>query len=292
MTSPAVITAVVSEGTLIRGDPGARPVPWWSFAKTVIAAAALVLVRDGELVLDEPVAGKRYTLRQLLAHTAGVPNYSDLDDYTQCVARRAEPWPVEEMLDRVQADRLLFEPGRDWRYSNTGYLLMRRIIEAVAGDDLLQALQQLVLLPLGIEGVSMASYPTELEATEWGNPDGYPPGWVYHGLLIGPPASAALLLERLLAGRVLPADLLAQMGDRRPLGGELSGRPWKDFGYGLGTMIALDGPAGPSIGHTGSGPISVAAVYRFSDHRKTVAAFSSIADQAVVEWAAHEAAIR
>jgi D-alanyl-D-alanine carboxypeptidase len=291
MTPPAMTTAVVSGGNLTQGDLGARPVPWWSFTKTVLAAAALVLVRDGRLTLDTLIDDRPYTLRQLLRHTAGVPNYSDLETYQLAVAHNDEPWSTNEMLGYVQADKLLFEPGKGWRYSNTGYLLVRHIVEAAMSTDLQAALQHLVFSPLGIHDVAIARGRADLEATEWSNPIQYHPGWVYHGLLIGPPTSAALWLDRLIEGELLPADLVTEMCDRFPLGQEIPGRPWVNFGYGLGMMVALDGPAGQSVGHTGTGPMSVAAVYRFANYHRTVAAFAPIGEQAPIEWAVHTLAM-
>ncbi|WP_050461360.1 serine hydrolase domain-containing protein [Herbaspirillum autotrophicum] len=289
MSLPLNSTAIVCDGKLVQ-DAVTRPVPWWSFGKTVLAAAAMVLVRDGKLALDIPLANQPYTLRQLLQHTAGVPNYSDLDIYTKEVECGAQPWPMADMLDRVQSGQLLFQPGQGWRYSNTGYLLVRQLIETALGTDLQHALQQLVFSPLAIAGVTVAAAPADLLTTAWGNPGGYHPDWVYHGLLVGSPASAALLLDRLLTGQLLPASLLAEMMARVTLGNELPGRPWFNFGYGLGCMMAQAGPAGKSCGHTGAGPGSVAAVYHFPDHRRTVAAFAPAADQSVVEWAVVEAA--
>jgi len=282
--------AVVCDGKLV-SDAAAGPVPWWSFGKTVLAAAALVLVRDGKLALDTPLADKPYTLRQLLQHTAGVPNYSDLDIYAEAVERHAQPWPVADMLARVHSEQLLFAPEQGWRYSNTGYLLVRQLIETALDTDLQHALRQLVFSPLGIEDVSVAVTPTDLLTTQWGNPAGYHPDWVYHGLLIGSPASAALLLDRLLAGHLLPATLLAEMMAPVALGEKLPGRPAVSFGYGMGLMTAQDGPAGKSCGHSGAGPMSVAAVYHFPGWRRTVAVFAPVADQAVAEWAAVHAAM-
>ncbi|MFL9924509.1 serine hydrolase [Herbaspirillum lusitanum] len=292
-TPDTVRSAVVRDGKLIAADPQARPVLWWSFGKTVLAAAALALVRDGRVGLDAPLAAQGYTLRQLLCHTAGIPNYSDLSDYAHAVARKDAPWTVVEMLERVQHQQLQFAPGQGWAYSNTGYLLVRQLIEATVGSDLQSALDMLVFKPLASSDtgdVALAETPEDLLATDCGNPGDYHPRWVYHGLLTGTPASAALLLDRLLDGQLLPAPLLEQMLRMRPLGNTLPGRPGVDFGYGLGMMIAQSGPAGRSIGHTGSGPGSVAAVYRFPERACTVACFAAVGDQAVVEWAAHKTA--
>lgn len=290
-----IIAAVVCNDQVVDGHGNAlqesAPVLWWSFTKTVLAAAALALVRDGKLGLDAPAGDQAYTLRQLLRHTAGVPNYSDLSAYAMAVGRNESPWTPDDMLERVRSDQLAFVPGNGWRYSNTGYLLIRQMIENIVDADLQTSLHQLVLSPLGIDKVSVALTPEDLDETAWGNPSRYHPAWVYHGLLIGPAASAALLLERLLKGALLPVALLEAMTQAIPLGDKIPGRPGINFGYGMGLMIAREGPAGPSTGHTGSGPTSVAAVYHFPDRRCTVATFAPVRDQAIVEWAAHNAAM-
>ena len=86
-------------------------VPWWSFTKTVLATAALALVRDGRLVLDEPLPNRAYTLRQLLQHRAGLTEYGRLRAYHEAVERNDDAWPADEMLARTEADRLIYEPG-------------------------------------------------------------------------------------------------------------------------------------------------------------------------------------
>ena len=116
--------------------------------------------------------------------------------------------------------------------------------------------------PLGVTGVSLASAPADLDATAWRNPDRYHPGWVYHGLLVGSATSAALLLHHLLAGRLLPPALTADMRRPHPVEGPLPGRPWHTAGYGLGLMIGSGEPAGCYEGHTGMGPGSTAAVFQ------------------------------
>lgn len=68
---------VDGEVTASQQDSDLR-VPWWSFGKTVIAAAALVLVRDRVLALDDAIDGQAYTLRQLLQHQAGLADYGPL----------------------------------------------------------------------------------------------------------------------------------------------------------------------------------------------------------------------
>jgi D-alanyl-D-alanine carboxypeptidase len=279
-----VVTAAVVDGTLAMGDVADLPVPWWSFTKTVLAAAALVLVDAGRLTLDTPLAGRRYTLRQLLQHRAGVPDYGALAAYHDAVAGGHSPWPAGELIDRVYRHAPGSEPGTSWMYSNVDYLFVRQLIEHADGQELGDALTRLVLMPLGITNAGLARKPDDLIATRWGNAGNYHPGWVYHGLLVGSPAAAALLLDRLLRGDLLSPASSRAMCDSFALGGPIAGRPWQAPGYGLGLMIDTTTPLG-FIGHTGGGPASTAAVYHFPAPgvAVTASAFALCDDPGLVE---------
>ena len=286
MTTLADVPAdvVVREGHVVSAHGPQTDVPWWSFTKTVIATAALALVRDGFLELDTPLAGEPYTLRQLLQHRAGLTDYGGLATYHDAVACRAEAWPASELLARADADQLIYLPGEGWAYSNIGYLLVRRLIEATIGEDLGSTLARLVLQPLGIEGVRLAERRQDLSTVAMGETCDYDPRWVYHGLLVGPLQGAALLLDRLMTGGLLPRELLSAMLDRHAVGGPIAGRPWLTPAYGLGLMIGgVEGDM-TVVGHTGGGPGSGIAVYHCSNGRpRTAAAFSPGNDDGEVE---------
>ncbi len=282
MTAPDILRATVERGEIC-ATRNAPLVPWWSFTKTAIAAAALVLVRDGALVLDRPVDGRPYTLRQLLQHTAGLGDYAELAGYHAAVARGDDPWAVDELLRRSRADELRYAPGSDWRYSNIGYLAAREIIERAAGVPLDVVLQRAILAPLGIGLARLARERADLGTVAMGATQGYHPGWVYHGLLVGPLHEAALLLDRLIDGSFLPASLVQEMMAARPIGSAIPGRPWRTPGYGLGVMVEAD--SGEPLGHTGAGPGSTIAVYRqaASAGPVVIAAFAHGDDQGAVE---------
>jgi CubicO group peptidase (beta-lactamase class C family) len=270
---------LVREGAVVTSNGDTADVPWWSFTKTVIAAAALTLVRDGRLALDEPLADRPYTLRQLLQHRAGLTEYGRLPAYHEAVERNEDAWPADEMLARTAADRLVYEPGKGWGYSNIGYYFVRRLIEQATDRPFGDALDDLVLQPLGIAGVRFAADRAHY------SPD-YDPLWVYHGLLVGPIAPAALLLQRLLVGDLLPPPLLSAMCDRYSVGGPIAGRPWKTPCYGLGIMIGETTSGELIAGHTGGGPGSAVAVYHRLDRPSgTAAAFETGGDDAAVEAA-------
>jgi CubicO group peptidase (beta-lactamase class C family) len=277
MIDQPLLTARINGEETAAFSPDQMCVPWWSLTKTALATAALQLVARGYLDLDEPIDSQPYTLRQLLQHRAGVPDYGGLAAYQQAVQHDEKPWEISELLARVESDCLEFPPGDGWHYSNVGYLFVRQIIERVVGQDIGAALRYLIFDPLGLCSVKLAVSPQDLTATAWGNSSGYDPGWVYHGLLVGTPEDAARFLHGLISGTLLPGDLLAQMKARHPIGDRpLPGRPWETTGYGLGLMIGHMTSVGIAMGHSGVGRGSVCAVYHFGSRPMpcTVAAFA------------------
>jgi len=188
MNDPIVYAAKIDAGgALISDDSRGQLFPWWSLSKTVLAACVLELVARGAWALDGPLPGRRWTLRQLLQHRAGVPNYGRLAAYHEAVARGGEPWTVDDLLERVGTE-LDFSPGAGWSYSNVGYFLVRQLIEETMDAEIRGALQRLIFDPLDRGSARLANEPGDLDRTAWGNSVGYHPGWVYHGLVIGTPA--------------------------------------------------------------------------------------------------------
>jgi CubicO group peptidase (beta-lactamase class C family) len=284
--------AVVEDGVAIAGRDAELLVPWWSFTKTVLATAALVLARDGAVALDVPLPGQPYALRQLLQHRSGLGDYGGLAAYHEAVDRGEDPWPASTLLDRTEADRLRYRTGEGWDYSNIGYLFVRQLIENLTGANLDAALRRLVLGPLGIDSARIAQDRADLDHVSMGDAQIYHPGWVYHGLMVGTVADAAILLDRLMAGNLLSLECLDEMARPFFLPGPLTGRPWSVPGYGLGLMCGETSLGGHVAGHTGAGPGSTVAVYYAGSAKpsrtaafpsRTGAFFATGEDQAHVE---------
>jgi CubicO group peptidase (beta-lactamase class C family) len=236
-------------------------VPWWSFGKTVLAAAALRLVDQGRLSLDAPLAGAAsYTLRQLLQHTSGLRDYGQFPEYHAAVAANETPWPVDELLRRTNATPL-FPVGQRFSYSNIGYLFVRQAIERVAGSDLDTTLRTLVFDPLGIEGVFVANTVEEFNRIAWDTARGYDPRWVYMGCIVGSLSWAATFLHRLVHADLLAPSTKTAMLQLVPYGDEYVEA--SNLGYGLGIMCEPDGLEGRAVGHAGSGPGSTVVVFSF-----------------------------
>lgn len=264
-----MFTSLISNGVPVQHEEHDAVVPWWSFTKTVLSATALSLVRDGKIGLDDAVPEGTFTLRQLLRHEAGLADYGELAEYHAAVARGDLPWPPDEMLQRLDASRLRYEPGTGWRYSNVGYMYVARLIEGVTGLTLEEALMQQALAPMGLSRVRVAKTQADLKGVHMGAASTYNPGWVYHGLLVGPLSEAVLFLDRVLAAHLLPEPLLQEMQTARPLGGPIPGRPWISPAYGLGLMQGGLDKGLTLCGHTGAGPGSVVAVYRCASNTAT-----------------------
>jgi D-alanyl-D-alanine carboxypeptidase len=128
-----------------------------SITKQFTAAAVLVLVEDGLVELDEPVTrylpdapvqGRPVTVRQLLAHTSGVP---DVAESPRLSAIKRLDLPPDSVLALIDGTPLYFEPGDQMRYSNTGFLLAGQLIERVSGAPYAALVEERVLRPAGAE---------------------------------------------------------------------------------------------------------------------------------------------
>jgi CubicO group peptidase (beta-lactamase class C family) len=140
--------------------------PIASLTKQFAAAAVLRFVEQGRLGLDDPVArhlpgaaagaalqGRPVTVRQLLTHTAGLPDFADRPEPAEPGgpgAGRLGPAPPESTLARVRGVPFDFAPGAELRYSNTGYLLLGMLVERLAGEPLDRHLARTLFRPAGM----------------------------------------------------------------------------------------------------------------------------------------------
>ncbi|MGD1906584.1 MAG: serine hydrolase [Leptolyngbyaceae cyanobacterium] len=126
-----------------------------SITKQFTAAAILQLQDRGLLDVQAPIAtylpdypnGERITIHHLLTHTAGIPNLTSFPDYPEWMK---QPTTLEDLVARFQDLPLEFEPGEEFRYSNSGYTLLTQIIEQVSGQSYADYLQTQLFAPLGL----------------------------------------------------------------------------------------------------------------------------------------------
>jgi CubicO group peptidase (beta-lactamase class C family) len=130
-----------------------------STAKQFVAAGLVMLARDGVLTLDDDITrwvpeakgfGKRITIRHLLSHTSGIPDRYLLHDVQGRAAGDVDHTNAE-VLDIVSKLRdLNFDPGEDYLYSNTGYVVAVAVLERASGKSLQQFSQERIFTPLGM----------------------------------------------------------------------------------------------------------------------------------------------
>lgn len=137
-----------------------------SVTKVLTATAVMRLVEEGRIDLAAPVetylpeyAARPFagvTIAQLLSHTGGVPSLfqteQGLGDEAPNFDEISLPIGTSALIDQFSAAPLLFEPGAHFGYSNSGYILLGRIIEVVTGRPYFDALESLVLAPAGVSG--------------------------------------------------------------------------------------------------------------------------------------------
>lgn len=132
-----------------------------SISKQFVSAAALLLVEEGKLDLDKPIHRHLpdlpsewlgVTMRQLLNHTSGIPDYEEIRTY-DVYRFRMTP---EEVIQIAHSRPMDFAPGTGWYYSNTGYFIASMIVERIEGLPLGQVLESRIFGPLGMNQTRMA----------------------------------------------------------------------------------------------------------------------------------------
>ena len=134
-----------------------------SISKQMTAVGLLKLWEQGKVDLDAsvatyldslPEAWRAVTLRQLLTHTSGVPDYEEAATYAIY-----ETTPtVAEVFATVSGRPLDFEPGTRWSYSNTGYFLLSLVVQRVSGEPFGRFLRRHVFDPNGMRQTFMGGY--------------------------------------------------------------------------------------------------------------------------------------
>lgn len=126
-----------------------------STGKQFTAAAVMLLVQDGQLRLEDPLtihfregppSWRRITVRHLLTHTSGLPDYGEENGFIDL--RR--DYTEDQLVAAATKLTLEFEPGTQWAYSNTGYVLLGVLIHRVSGKFYGDVLKERIFKPLGM----------------------------------------------------------------------------------------------------------------------------------------------
>jgi CubicO group peptidase (beta-lactamase class C family) len=128
-----------------------------SVTKQFTAVAILMLAEQGKVRLDDeitkyladfPTHGQKVTIEQLLTHTAGIANYTDLAEW---IPRVREEMPVATLIGLFKDKPLDFPPGTKWSYSNSGYVLLGAVIEKASGKSYERFVEDEIFQKLGMK---------------------------------------------------------------------------------------------------------------------------------------------
>ena len=268
------VGATAGKGNLSTGEapPLDGEVRIASNTKTFVAVLIMKMVEEGKVKLDEPidaylpgivkgqgVDGKKITVRQLLQHTSGLPEFGDgqLDYF----AIRNDYVSPRDVLDGVLSRPAQFAPGAKFQYNNANYVILGLLAERVAKRPIAEQIEAKIVKPLGLKHTYMPG-PGE-KAIRGKHPHGYhtrdgkpgklediteaDPSWEWAaGSMISTPSELNKFMQSVFDGSLLSQASIAEMKKSVPapeMGGE----------YGLG-LIGHKSSCGVVWGHSGNKP--------------------------------------
>lgn len=125
-----------------------------SISKQFAAISILLLQQDGKLNVKDDIHkylpnyntyGRIITIENLLSHTSGIPSYTELHGFDLLADKKVS---VHKLVKFFESRPLLFEPGSNWSYSNSGYVLAAEIVKKISGMPFNDFLQQRIFKPL------------------------------------------------------------------------------------------------------------------------------------------------
>ena len=215
-----------------------------SVSKTFTAALVLGLIQDKKIGLQDSIGNylpdyphPQITIQQLLSHQSGLPSYTNNTNYLATVMDRS--FSLDSLIQRFAADSLEFDPGTDFLYSNSGYLLLAKIAEQVSNTSFTKLMEERIFRAIGTEHTSICSPYHDLSNT-----------FLAKGYLYGEPEPSYPICNTIGAGaitatahdlvrwsEVLDSDLLLSSGVRKLMFQPHAAYKEQDGHYGLGWMI-------------------------------------------------------
>ena len=242
-----------------------------SNTKTFVAVVVMQMVQEGKVGLDEPIEtylpglikgegidGSKITVRQLLQHTSGLPDFDEtLFGTTDVFQYRHHYVTPRDVLDSALSKPAAFEPGAQWKYTNTNYIVLGMLIERVSQRPVGEQIDERIVKKLGL---SHTYFPAPGEETIRGtHPQGYhlsaggkleditemDPAWGWAaGAMVSTPSELNTFFQAVFDGRLLTQASIDEMkkGVDTGAGGAV---------YGLGLIGRSLSCGGTAWGHGG-----------------------------------------
>ncbi len=267
-----------------------------SITKQFTSALIMMLVEERKLSLDDRLprffAGASdewspITIRHLLTHTSGLPNYTGLDGFE--VSRHLS---AEEFVRKLSAHPLDFKPGGKFSYCNSGYNLLGFIIQKVMGQSYWEVLQERILKPLRMDSTYSRDLPrSSNQAAGYEKKEGQLvprdsnlTDVFAAGAMVSTAADLTKWVAAIESGRLMKRSTLEQMWTPVQLNDGGS------YPYGFGWRLD-DYKGRRNIGHSGSTSGFSASLQRFPQKKLTVIVLCNLGEQATATTMARAIAL-
>ncbi|WP_278601662.1 serine hydrolase domain-containing protein [Actinomyces naeslundii] len=268
----------VGKGSLETGQapPMDGEVRIGSNTKTFVAVVVMQLVQEGKVGLDEPIEtylpglikgegidGSKITVRQLLQHTSGLPEYNDTTPGSGDIFQVKDHYiPPRDLLGTALGKPAAFEPGTQWKYTNTNYIVLGMLVERVSQRPVGEQIDERIVKKLGL---SHTYFPAPGDRSIKGtHPQGYhlsaegkleditemDPAWGWAaGAMVSTPSELNTFFQAVFDGRLLTRASIDEMKN-----GAVDASSYLGPGtvYGLGLIGRSLSCGGTSWGHGGT----------------------------------------
>lgn len=264
-----------------------------SVSKQFTAMAIVLLRKEGRLSYDDEISKyipelknyKGITIKNLLTHTSGLPDYMELAEEKWNKSKIATNDDILKLFNQVKPKKL-FEPNEKWDYSNTGYLILATIIERVSGQKFGQYLHNKIFKPLDMNNtfiyrrrfepkyiqnyangyIYSDSLKRKILPDEMGN-DFYV---VYLDGIVGDGMVNSNLEDLLKWDRALYGNKLIDEKDKNDIFSSYKTKDGSETDYGFGWMIDKTETFGKIAWHSGGWAGYISYIERDLDHNKTI----------------------
>jgi len=278
-----------------------------SVSKQFTAMIIMMLKEKGKLNYDDTVEKyldipyKNITVRHLLTHTSGLPDYQEIMDKHWDKTKVAGNKEILEYLNKY-APQKQFEPGEKYDYSNTGYVLLASIAEKASGKDFIQLCRKWIFKPLKMRSTNIRTL-QEKAATknfaighiyvddrkEYVRADSFPSSdyTIWLGNRKGPGRISSTAIDLLKWDKALYTEKLVKQSTLqeafKPM--KLSNDSLSDYGFGW--MLLTNAVDGLIVFHTGDNPEYATRIVRYINKKKTIILLSNNAYDKLESMADH-----
>jgi CubicO group peptidase (beta-lactamase class C family) len=261
-----------------------------SVSKQFTAMIIMMLKEKGKLNYDDSVSKylevpyKGITIRHLLTHTSGLPDYQDImDKYWDKTKVAGNPDCIEYLNKYAPAK--LFEPGEKYTYSNTGYMLLASIAEKASGRDFIDLCRKWIFKKLKMKSTDIRTLEEKKatknfaighiyvgERNKYIRADSFPSSnyTIWLGNRKGPGRISSTAADLLKWDLALYTEKLIKQSTLQEAFTPMKLNDGSLSNYGFGWALRVDSILGKIVSHSGDNPGYKTQIIRYIDKKKTL----------------------